>query len=165
MSSHNIKRYRGTTVDECKKLCADHPECKSFEYGVNHGGSRTTYKAGDCQLNSGTNAKNCDGVDNNLDLYIQISCKHNGTYSLTTTHSEMIPSWDALPEKSWSELSSTDDKSDSDGLAHYSVLGFVVERKRNTVIQSRISRIITMATATFHSETKLTGVFVMQGNY
>jgi len=77
VNAHNIVRHRGKTVDECKKLCADHKDCKAFEYGVNHGGAKKTYKEGDCQLNDATKSKGCDGKHNNLDLYIQISCKHN----------------------------------------------------------------------------------------
>ena len=85
VNAHNIVRYRGKTIDECKQLCAENSECKAFEYGVNHGGAKKTYKAGDCQLNSGSNSKGCDGVKNNLDLYIQISCKHNGEICFIVT--------------------------------------------------------------------------------
>jgi len=77
VNAHNIVRYRDKTVDECKALCKAHPDCKAFEYGVNHGGSRKVYRAGDCQLNTGSFAKNCDGKDNNLDLYVKIGCKQN----------------------------------------------------------------------------------------
>ena len=82
VNARNIIRYPGKTVDECKKLCADHPKCAAFEYGVPHGGLRKIYKTGDCQLNTGSNAKGCDGVDSNLDLYVKIRCKHNGIHIL-----------------------------------------------------------------------------------
>ena len=74
VNSHNIKRYRGKSVHQCKELCAKNSDCKAFEYGVSHGGSKKHYRTGDCQLNSGSNSAGCDGVANNLDLYIQISC-------------------------------------------------------------------------------------------
>jgi len=74
VNAHNIKRYRGKSVHQCKELCAKNSDCKAFEYGVSHGGSKKHYRTGDCQLNSGSNSAGCDGVANNLDLYIQISC-------------------------------------------------------------------------------------------
>ena len=69
--AHNIIRYHKKTVDECKKLCDEKPECKAIEYGVPHGGSRIHYEAGDCQLNRGVNPEGCDGKHENLDLYIK----------------------------------------------------------------------------------------------
>lgn len=51
VSSRNIGgKLRGNTVSDCKQLCRENSECKSIEYGVPHGGLRTNYKTGDCQV-------------------------------------------------------------------------------------------------------------------
>ena len=62
-------------MEECQQRCTEDPTCTSIEYGVHHGGNGTNYKPGDCQLNSGSDSKGCDGFNNNLDLYVRIDCK------------------------------------------------------------------------------------------
>lgn len=74
VSGDDMIRWRGKTVDECKKLCLGYPTCKAFEFGKAHGGSDTSYLEGDCQLNSRSNPKKCDGQKKNLDLYIKLDC-------------------------------------------------------------------------------------------
>jgi len=74
VNAGNMIRYRGKTIDECKKLCLDNPACKAIEYGVAHGGTNKVYNAGDCQLNNKAVAKGCDGQLYNLDLYIPKKC-------------------------------------------------------------------------------------------
>ena len=58
-------------MDECKALCSAEPTCKSFEYGVDHGGTGTAYQPGDCQLQSAatpiSSPSTC--IYHNLDLY------------------------------------------------------------------------------------------------
>ena len=75
MSGQNIGSImKGLSVEECQQRCTEEPTCKSIEYGVPHGGNGTVYKQGDCQLNSASDPKECDGYNNNLDLYIRVDC-------------------------------------------------------------------------------------------
>ena len=75
VSAKNIGgKIRGGTLEQCKTFCNQNENCTSIEYGVHHGGKRTNYKPGDCQLNSGSDSKGCDGFNNNLDLYVRIDC-------------------------------------------------------------------------------------------
>ena len=71
VKGHNLIKYSGKTVPECKQLCNQRADCLAFEFGVDHGGSSTTYKPGDCQLQSSADASDCDGKVTNLDLYVK----------------------------------------------------------------------------------------------
>jgi len=68
----NIILHPGKTISECSDLCDQHPDCKAFEYGVDHDGSGS-YDEMDCQLQSLAEDPegDCDGQYYNLDLYIQ----------------------------------------------------------------------------------------------
>jgi len=60
------------SIQECADWCDSTPGCLAFEYGVNHGGSKTPYASRDCQLRSHVDpapASAC--ADYNLDLYVQ----------------------------------------------------------------------------------------------
>ena len=77
VSGHNIgppETYPNKTLDECKVLCINHTECKSFEYGVPHGSKVQMFKARDCRLQSGSDPSGCDGGALNLDLYVKRDC-------------------------------------------------------------------------------------------
>merc|ERR1719285_1404888 len=70
VSASNIIKYQGRSLDECKQLCKNNPNCVAFEYGYSHGGSVKLYNVGDCQLNNKADPQGCDGKMLNLDLYI-----------------------------------------------------------------------------------------------
>ena len=79
---HNIRKYFGKTVKECKGLCIAEPKCQAIEYGVAYGGGGS-YKPKECQLQNGNNPTDCDGAHHNLDLYIKrTSCKSDGKFLL-----------------------------------------------------------------------------------
>ena len=89
--AHNIKRVKDLSLDQCKELCAKTEGCVAFEYGVNHGGARKHYRPRDCQLNTWTNTKGCDGFYNNLDFYTMTNCD-TSTY-MDYLSSELVDFW------------------------------------------------------------------------
>ena len=70
MNNHNIVKHNGKSVEECAALCLNNSECLSFEYYVNHGGSRQR-PDGYCAEQSSSNKDGCNGVDENSDLYVK----------------------------------------------------------------------------------------------
>ena len=72
-------KYEDYTRDQCAEECNSDDECLGFEYGVNHGGSSSSYNPRDCQLSSGATMTGCDGFDNNLDF-----CVKDGNSNLLT---------------------------------------------------------------------------------
>ena len=74
---HFSDRFRGRTLEECKELCVNEPSCVAFEYGVPHGGEGGGYAAKDCQLHAQSHTEGCDGMFNNVDAYVQTSCRHD----------------------------------------------------------------------------------------
>ena len=75
---HNIVGYATKTLEECKSLCSAEPKCLAFEYGVQYGG-RATRPPGYCQLNDSVDRAKCDGVINNVDLFVKNpDCKFDG---------------------------------------------------------------------------------------
>ena len=80
VNGHNLEKYSEKGIKECKSLCVERDGCVGFEYGVEYGGSSSTYKARDCQLSSSINSDGCDGADLNLDLYIKIDCSTRGEF-------------------------------------------------------------------------------------
>lgn len=71
VNGYNIKKYPGSTVKQCEKLCTEYGAgCKGFEFGVPYGGGGV-YKAGDCQLQSSANMQGCNGAYHNLDMYVK----------------------------------------------------------------------------------------------
>ena len=84
VSEHNIVKYEDKSISECMSLCSARLDCLAFEYGVNHGGSGSIYKQKDCQLQSSADKSGCDGVYNNLDLYVKLGrrwcCKYIAIY-------------------------------------------------------------------------------------
>jgi hypothetical protein len=70
VDGHNIVKYTGKTVDECKAICDMKTGCKAFEFGVAYGGSGK-YGPGDCSPQSSIDKEGCDGASYNLDLYIK----------------------------------------------------------------------------------------------
>jgi hypothetical protein len=85
VSGHNIHIHSNKTVEECKEICAADPQCKSFEYGVPHGGAETYIKTRDCRPQSSADSTGCDGAYYNSDLYIRQECsdkewvRHDGS--------------------------------------------------------------------------------------
>merc|ERR1712072_284046 len=72
-------KRRGKTLKECKRLCARVQSCKAIEFYHNYGGSRRTFRRGDCQLNFKLSTWKCDGTRHNMDVYYPITCRHNPT--------------------------------------------------------------------------------------
>ena len=70
VNGHNIVKYPSKTVAECMALCSAEINCLAFEYGVQHGG-KTRYLPRDCQLQNSADRSACDGILDNLDLYIK----------------------------------------------------------------------------------------------
>jgi hypothetical protein len=75
VNGNNMAKYADKSVLECKNLCSQRSDCLAFEYGVAHGGSNKQYKHKECQLQSSTDERGCDGNHFNLDLYVKV-----GTY-------------------------------------------------------------------------------------
>ena len=73
MHGRNIKIYSSKKVEECKKICLATPNCKAFEFGVQHGGA-VERESGQCRPQSSADYEGCDGAYNNLDLYIPQKC-------------------------------------------------------------------------------------------
>ena len=71
VSGNNIELHKGKTVAECAAICDANALCLAFEYGVDHGGSGTYYKAGDCQEQSSAEDIVYDCTNHNLDLYVK----------------------------------------------------------------------------------------------
>lgn len=53
----NIKKLRDVTFDQCATACDKNKKCKGIEYFKKSGARMTSssYREGDCLLNSGTN--------------------------------------------------------------------------------------------------------------
>jgi len=68
---NNIQIYTDKSINQCANLCNNDANCRAFEYGVNYGGSRRTYRPLECRTQSSAGFAGCDGEDNNLDLYIK----------------------------------------------------------------------------------------------
>ena len=70
---HNLYLENDKTVEECKEICNNDPECLAFEYGVAYGNPDGSYIAGDCQPQStaGPLLPCSDEYCFNLDLYIK----------------------------------------------------------------------------------------------
>lgn len=71
ISGANMYKEQDKTVEECKAICDADPACKSFEYGVYHGGTSGSYQPGDCQPQSTASGINNSGLDYNLDIYVK----------------------------------------------------------------------------------------------
>uniref|UniRef100_A0A7S1B9H0 subtilisin n=2 Tax=Corethron hystrix TaxID=216773 RepID=A0A7S1B9H0_9STRA len=71
VNGKNIKLYKNKSVRECASICDNTPTCKGFEYGVAYGG-RGRYVPGDCQPQSSSDTRNCNGGYHNLDFYKQV---------------------------------------------------------------------------------------------
>ena len=67
--------YQGIdTVRKCAKLCDNFDQCLAFEVYADHEGENTdNNRSGMCQLNTSADRSDCDGRDNNLNLYIRDS--------------------------------------------------------------------------------------------
>ena len=78
----NIETLKGKTVEECEEVCKNNPDCKAFEYGVNHGGGSDYYDPGDCVPQSSAILNGCDGQYWNMDLYLPIECEKGMTVSV-----------------------------------------------------------------------------------
>ena len=70
VGGHNIVKFTGKTVEQCKEICSAMSNCDAFEFGVAYGGAGG-YQAGDCQPQSSANRDGCDGSYHNLDLYVK----------------------------------------------------------------------------------------------
>ena len=70
VDGHNIIKFTGKTVEQCKEICSVMSNCDAFEFGVAYGGAGG-YQAGDCQPQSSANRAGCDGSYYNLDLYVK----------------------------------------------------------------------------------------------
>ena len=70
VGGHNIIKFTGKTVEQCKEICSAMSNCVAFEFGVAYGGAGG-YQAGDCQPQSSANRGSCDGSYHNLDLYVK----------------------------------------------------------------------------------------------
>jgi len=71
VSGNNIRKYASKSVEQCKELCSEEPDCLSFEYGVDHNGAYTKIDERECRLQSSANYNGCDGIYYNLDLYVK----------------------------------------------------------------------------------------------
>ena len=69
-------KYPNKNVDECKELCSQNENCVAYEYGVAYGGGGT-YTPRDCQLSDSAEKQGCDGLHQNLDLYVRGNKKRN----------------------------------------------------------------------------------------
>jgi len=65
--NHNIRKYTEKTRHECSFICDVDPDCRAFEFGVNHGGA--PYQPGDCIPNDSAELTGCDGASVNLNLF------------------------------------------------------------------------------------------------
>jgi hypothetical protein len=74
VSGHNIQLHSDKSVEECKDICAANPQCKSFEYGVPHGGSDTQNKPRFCRPQTSADSTGCPGAHYNSDLYVRQEC-------------------------------------------------------------------------------------------
>jgi hypothetical protein len=70
VDGHNIVKFTGKTVEQCKEICSAMSNCVAFEFGVAYGGAGG-YQAGDCQPQSSANRGSCSGSYYNLDLYVK----------------------------------------------------------------------------------------------
>ena len=70
VDGHNIVKFTGKTVEQCKEICSAMSNCVAFEFGVAYGGGGG-YQAGDCQPQSSANRGSCSGSYYNLDLYVK----------------------------------------------------------------------------------------------
>ena len=70
VGGHNIVKFTGKTVEQCKEICSTMSNCDAFEFGVAYGGAGG-YQAGDCQPQSSANRGSCSGSYYNLDLYVK----------------------------------------------------------------------------------------------
>ena len=70
VGGHNIVKFTGKTVEQCKEICSAMSNCDAFEFGVAYGGAGG-YQAGDCQPQSSANRGSCSGSYYNLDLYVK----------------------------------------------------------------------------------------------
>eukprot|EP01052_Picozoa_sp_SAG31_P005635 SAG31_NODE_250_length_19098_cov_4.337123_5_plen_105_part_00 len=50
MNGHDLLTTHNKSLEECKEMCLQNPECRAIEYGT---GSSYTFRAGDCRLQSG----------------------------------------------------------------------------------------------------------------
>jgi hypothetical protein len=71
VQGHNMGKYPGKTVDECKSICNSDPKCKAFEFGVPHHGDNQKYRPNDCIPNDASDPFGCQGSHFNLDLYVK----------------------------------------------------------------------------------------------
>ena len=69
VGGHNIVKFTGKTVEQCKEICSAMSNCVAFEFGVAYGGGGG-YQPGDCQPQSSA-SRNCNGYWYNLDLYVK----------------------------------------------------------------------------------------------
>ena len=79
----NIELRSSQTVEQCAEWCDQRSDCKAFEYGVPHGGTGTTYKPGDCQLQNAVPNGQCDGAHFNLDVYTKTGVEEQEGEDLT----------------------------------------------------------------------------------
>ena len=68
VNGNNIRMIKNKSVEECGKLCDKESRCKGFEYGVGYGGGGYG-KPGDCQLQSSSRRRGCNGSYWNFDFY------------------------------------------------------------------------------------------------
>jgi len=72
-ASNLAPQYTGKSIKECAALCDLNPGSKAFEYGVEYGGSKPHFKAGDCVCQNAAYSSSCPGGDFNIDLYVKTS--------------------------------------------------------------------------------------------
>lgn len=108
VSGSNLEMIHNSNVRECEIRCDATKSCKSFEFGVNHGGSGYG-RANDCHLQTGDNPSGCDGGKYNFDLYRRVRrVIHVPTYNVK---GEWVPLF-TIPsamERTWTVGSSRTD--------------------------------------------------------
>ena len=75
VNGNNLFTYQNIdTVRECAELCDNFDQCLAFEVYVDYEGDNpNNYESGLCQLNSSDDRSDCDGSNQNLNLYIRDS--------------------------------------------------------------------------------------------
>lgn len=80
VNRNDIELYSSKSVTECAEICSADPQCRGFEYGVDHGGQGIRYSSGDCQPQSSSDTTDCDGLYWNVDFYEKVYANDKGLF-------------------------------------------------------------------------------------